>query len=317
MNSKLIIPSIALAAALSGCWKKVQDIDVTLVETSQTCNQILFKLAENCTTKWEVRWVNLSWTSKYSVAWLAWRENDTGSLKQTDIDTNTANSIAKIKQVVYDKVDDENWLSTDITTKITWITLNWKADWYSSVVWNMDWNIYEPGYWMVDSTWSEKTKELNKVNAISRCNETINTIWKNITPNVVNNVKCDWEVIPFSHSETSKLLTLWGWILETFPEYRVKNVSPAIIAFSYIKWIESWKVKKEPIDSILWEKELDEAISIVRSKHFVKIDWVKANIWIEINENKVSNLWKWLFGLWWMFWILFWVLAERKRRKNK
>ncbi len=315
MNSKMIIPSIAFATVLAGCWKKVPDIDITLVETSQTCNHILFRLAENCTTKAEIKWIKLNWTSNYSIAWMAWRENDTGNIQKSDIDVNTKDSIRKIKETVEDKVNDENLFSTDITTKITWITLNWKANWYSSVIWNMDWNKYSPGYWLLDSNNSEESIKLNKINAISRCNETINTIWKNVTPNVINNVKCEWETIPFSYGETSKLLTLWGWLLETNPEYRSKDISPGIVAFSHIKWIESWKIKNSWVDALL-EKELDEATSIIKSKHFVKIDWVNANIWLEINENKISDIAKLLLSFWGIMWIIFWVLARRKSKNE-
>jgi len=307
---------VAWALALTWCWKNEQQ-EVTMIETAQKCEKILYWLAQTCTTNAEVKWVKLTWSSNYSIAWKAWKENDTWSMKTSNVENNVEWAIKTIEDSIKEQLDKSSWRRTDIRVSRQNITLAWNAFWTASYIWNMESWKYSPWFWALDSAISSKSIEENKINARARCNDTINSIWKNIAPQVINQVNCKWEVIPFSNVELNILLSVWGWLLEYKEEFRDKNVSPAIIAFSYIKWLESWKIKNEITDP-LFKSNLDKAIEIVKSKHFVKIDWVTANIGLEINKNEITNLWVWSLAwgiVWWLS--IAWILAFLRRRKNK
>lgn len=303
---------VAWALALTWCWKK-SDQEVTMVETAQKCESILFWLAQNCVTNAEVKWIKLTWTSNYSIAWKAWKENDTWSVKSTNVPNNIEVAVKTIEESIREQVDKSSLIRTDVKVNRKSINLTWNAVWKASYVWNMESGKYTPWFWALDSATSTKSIEENKINATARCNDTINSIWNNIAPNLINQVNCKWEVIPFSNEELNILLSVWGWLLEYKEEYRGKNISPAIIAFSYIKLLESWKIQND-INDAIFKSNLDKAISIVKSKHYVNIDWVKANILLEINKNEVSKLWLWI----WLLSVLsLWIWLFRNRRKNR
>lgn len=313
-----IIPAAILAAGLSVWWCSTEIIekkDPIIQDTNQKCSKILFWLWEYCVTSSEVKWILLSWNSYYSIAKKSWDQSDTWVLRSSDIKQNTNVLLQEIQHVA-EIQKDEKIFSTDVNVSVTWVSLSWNATWYSSVVWNMQKWEYIHGFWVLDSSNSNANMEENKINAMSRCKDTILNLLSDISVTSDNNVVCNWEVIPFSSEELNTLLSVWGWLLEYIPELRNNNISPAIIAFWYIKWIESWKIKNDISDPIFLEK-FQKAISIVQSKHYVNIDWIKVDIYLKIEENKISNLSKWI--LWWIvglpiLWFLFWKL--RKNKKN-
>lgn len=313
-----IIPAAILATGLSVWWCSTESIekkDPIIQETSKKCSKILFWLWEHCVTNSEVKWIELSWNSHYSIAKKSWNQSDTWVLKSSDIKQNTNVLLQEIQHVA-EIQKNEKIFSTDVNVSVAWVTLSWNATWYSSVVWNMQKWEYIHWFWVLDSSNSNENKEQNRVNAISRCKDTILNLLSDNSITSYNNVVCNWEVVTFSSEELSILFSVWWWLLEHIPELRNKNVSPAIIAFSYIKWIESWKIKNDINDPIFLEK-FQKAIFIIQSKHYVNIDWINADIYLKIEENKISNLSKWI--LWWILalpilWFLFWKL--RKNKKN-